>query len=1040
MNRAKSYLHMATKSLFAACLLALVLTASAADQYPPGRLTFQGHLTDAAGVPLGQTATTNVQVQFRLWRSAAGTTPADLIWAEKQTVKVTRGFFNALLGAGNATGVAGEFFTNNLAGLFLGTDASDRFLGVTVVGQGAEIAPRMQFLSSPFAHLARTTANLLNDSGQPVFNTAPGAVGVNTPGAPGATLDVGGTVKATTLLGDGSGLTGVPVQAANVTGTFDASRLADATVTGAKFASNSIPASSVANQAVTAAKLAPDAALALAAQACGVPNGGVIVSSKKVDPVLHNMGYMNIGRANFDGPKWTIRATKDTPNAPVARLSSVGPSDHRQAGSIWTGSKWILYSGDAVIGGYATDGGIFDPALNSWTPISTVGAPVARNEGNFIWTGTKGIFWGGYNGTSVAGGGIYDPVADTWSPMSTVNEPTRRNRHRSVWTGSEMFVWGGMINGSGTTVVNDGKLYNPATNGWRNVSASPLQPRRDLCAFWTGSEVLVWGGTRPGVANLNDGALYNPATDTWRMMSGVNGPATRQEVGMSVWTGKEFITWGGLAVGAGNDGGRYDLATDTWIPFNTPNLSPIYEGAAFWNGAKVYFVQGRYSSVHVNDHGGGFYSGWSFDPSNNQWDYLPHAPITQDWMPHAWTGTELLTFATFRDGNDRTVLSFKPETETYFYAKTTPPTNNWTIRATKDTPNAPLPRMFDYDGTPQRSVWTGSKWLVWGGMALPYNPGVNLKDGAAFDPADNSWQPMSPTNAPSPRTQFSVVWTGDQAIYWGGYTNNFIGDGKRYFPANNTWSNITATGAPSARSRHTAVWTGTEMLVWGGAIATGMTVTNNGARYNPTTDTWAAMAAPPTGFTNRADHVAVWTGTEMLIWGGCTNANLALGIPRSDGARYNPANNSWTLMHSVNAPTGRALALGVWTGTELIVWGGYLTHTNNNSDLNTGGRYNPATDTWTPFNTGQYTWSQEATAVWTGSKVIWAGGISTGGGLVNRSGIGGITYDPATGIVGTLPVAPIQHINMIYTWTGTEMLTFGAREDALDRTVLSYKP
>jgi N-acetylneuraminic acid mutarotase len=200
------------------------------------------------------------------------------------------------------------------------------------------------------------------------------------------------------------------------------------------------------------------------------------------------------------------------------------------------------------------------------------------------------------------------------------------------------------------------------------------------------------------------------------------------------------------------------------------------------------------------------------------------------------------------------------------------------------------------------------------------------------------------------------------------------------------------------------------------------------------------MAAPPTGFTNRADHVAVWTGTEMLVWGGCTNANITLGIPRSDGARYNPANNSWTLMNSVNAPTGRALALGVWTGTELIVWGGYLTHTNNNSDLNTGGRYNPATDTWTPFNTGQYTWSQEATAVWTGSKVIWAGGISTGGGLVNRSGIGGITYDPATGIVGTLPVAPIQHINMIYTWTGTEMLTFGAREDALDRTVLSYKP
>lgn len=1017
--------------------LLLALPTSGADQFPPGRLTFQGHLTDAAGVPLGQTAPANVQVQFRLWRSAAGTAPADLVWAEKQTVKVTRGFFNALLGSGTATGVAGEFFTNNLAGLFLGPDASDRFLGVTVVGQGAEIAPRMQFLSSPFAHLARTTANLLNDAGQPVFNTAPGAVGVNTPGAPGATLDVGGTVKATALVGDGSGLTGVPVQAANVTGTFDASRLADATVTGAKFASNSIPASLVANQAVTAAKLGSDAALALAAQAGGVPNGGVIVSGKRVDPVLHNMGYVNIGRANFEGPKWTIRATKDTPNAPTPRLNSIGSTDHRTAATIWTGSKWILWSGwNMPQSGYVTDGASFDPALNSWTPISTVGAPVARNEVNFIWTGTKGLVWGGHNGAHLASGGIYDPSANTWAPMSTVNQPSVRCRQRNVWTGTEMFVWGGET--SGAVPVSNGKLYNPATDTWRNVSTSPLSARRDFHAVWTGSEVLVWGGEIGGNVQVNDGALYNPATDTWRMMSSVNAPTAR-EWGAPVWTGKEFIIWGGIGTTLANsDGGRYDVATDTWIPFKTPNLYFPYEGAAFWNGSKVYYVQGRTSAYFVNEHAGGFHSGFSFDPSNNKWDYLPAAPITQDNMPHTWTGTELLTFATFRDHADRTVLSFKPESETYFYAKTTPPSDNWTIRATAETPNAPLPRFYDHDGTPNRTVWTGSKWLVWGGVALPYSPGVALKDGAAFDPSNNTWQPMSPTNAPSPRTQFSVVWTGDQAIYWGGYTNNLIGDGKRYFPANNTWSNITATGAPSARSRHSAVWTDTEMLVWGGAIATGMTTTNNGGRYNPATDTWTAMAAAPAGFTNRADHVAVWTGTEMLVWGGTTNSSF-LGTPRADGARYNPANNTWTPMSSVNAPTGRALALGVWTGTELIVWGGYLGHTNLSSDLNTGGRYNPATDTWTPFNTGPYTWSQESTAVWTGSKVIWAGG-SDRAGLVNRSGKGGITYDPATGTVGTLPVAPIQHRNMTYTWTGTQLLTFGSYEDFTDRTVLSYQP
>jgi hypothetical protein len=952
-------------------------------------------------------------------------------------VKVTRGFFNTLLGSGAATGVAGEFFTNNLAGLFLGPDASDRFLGVTVVGQGNEIAPRMQFLSSPFAHLARTTANLLNESGQPLLNVAPGAVGVNVSGAPGATLDVAGTVKATTLTGDGSGLTGVAVAAANVTGTFDAARIADGVITGAKFATNTIGAAQISAGAVTAQKLSADAALAVAGAAGGVPNGSVIVSAKKLDPVLHNMGYVNIGRASFEGPKWTIRATKDTPNAPVGRVFSVGGSDHRQAASIWTGSKWIIYSGDAIIGGYATDGGIFDPALNSWTPISTVGAPTPRNEINFIWTGTKGLFWGGHDGNPYADGRIYDPVANTWSLMGTVNEPQARNRQRNVWTGSEMFVWGGELVNNINNNPNNGGLYSLATNGWRALPAAPIAGRRDYNAFWTGTEVLVWGGVAAGTLK-NDGAFFNPATGTWRTMSTVNAPSAR-EAGHAVFTGKEFIVWGGNGTTslANSDGGRYDVATDTWIPFFTPNVYWTYEAAAFWSGSKVYFVQGRNNGGLIND--SGYYSGFSFDPSNNKWDYLPAAPISQTWMPHVWTGTELLTFACFpNDGNDRTVLSFKPDSETYFYAKTTPPSDNWVIRATAETPNAPMARIFDHHGKPQ-TVWTGSKWLVWGGMALPYNFGVTLKDGAAFDPANNTWQPMSPTNAPSPRTQFSVVWTGDQAIYWGGYTNNFIGDGKRYFPANNTWSNITATGAPSARSRHTAVWSGTEMLVWGGAVSTTFTTTNNGARYNPTTDTWTAMAAPPTGFTNRADHVAVWTGTEMLVWGGTTNSGF-LGIPRSDGARYNPTSNTWTPMSSVNAPVGRALALGVWTGTELIVWGGFLGHTNNSSNLNTGGRYNPATDTWTPFNTGQYTWSQESTAVWTGSKVIWAGGIGQGGSMVNRSGKGGITYDPATGIVGTLPVAPIQQRNMPFTWTGTELLTFGSWEDALDRTVLSYRP
>ena len=79
-----------------------------------------------------------------------------------------------------------------------------------------------------------------------------------------------------------------------------------------------------------------------------------------------------------------------------------------------------------------------------------------------------------------------------------------------------------------------------------------------------------------------------------------------------------------------------------------------------------------------------------------------------------------------------------------------------------------------------------------------------------------------------------------------------------------TWTSTSTTNAPEARSRHVAVWTGSEMIVWGG-IGTGDL--NTGGRYNPSTDSWAA-----TSTTNAPDgryyHTAVWTGSEMIVWGG----------------------------------------------------------------------------------------------------------------------------------------------------------------------------
>ena len=122
-----------------------------------------------------------------------------------------------------------------------------------------------------------------------------------------------------------------------------------------------------------------------------------------------------------------------------------------------------------------------------------------------------------------------------------------------------------------------------------------------------------------------------------------------------------------------------------------------------------------------------------------------------------------------------------------------------------------------------------------------------------------------------------------------------------YVKIGTTFVNATA----SARAQHTAVWTGTEMIVWGGY---GSGVLNDGASYNPPTSTWPAVttADAPAG---RSYHTAVWTGSEMIVWSGYSynNSNPYL----NDGGRYNPTTNSWTAMTNTGAPGGRGFHTAV---------------------------------------------------------------------------------------------------------------------------------
>jgi hypothetical protein len=118
---------------------------------------------------------------------------------------------------------------------------------------------------------------------------------------------------------------------------------------------------------------------------------------------------------------------------------------------------------------------------------------------------------------------------------------------------------------------------------------------------------------------------------------------------------------------------------------------------------------------------------------------------------------------------------------------------------------------------------------------------------------------------------------------------------------------------PAARYQHTAVWTGDEMIVWGGNDGAYL---DSGGRYDPGGDAWTPVSltgAP----SQRSQHSAVWTGDAMVVWGGYG------GIPVASGGSYDPTGDTWIPTAVVDAPSARSQHTAVWTGSFMVVWGGF---------------------------------------------------------------------------------------------------------------------
>ncbi|MCU1449587.1 MAG: putative Tat (twin-arginine translocation) pathway signal sequence [Acidimicrobiales bacterium] len=163
---------------------------------------------------------------------------------------------------------------------------------------------------------------------------------------------------------------------------------------------------------------------------------------------------------------------------------------------------------------------------------------------------------------------------------------------------------------------------------------------------------------------------------------------------------------------------------------------------------------------------------------------------------------------------------------------------------------------------------------------------------------------------------------------------------------------------------------------------TGVTPTT--AAAPPGQTHWVPLAKAP--IAGRISAGSVWTGRELLIFGGVGRTGAP--TPLADGAAYQPSSHSWRRIAPPPAGVLGDVGTGsAWTGKVAVFWAG-----NSPDGPATGAVYDPAADSWRRLPDGPLRPREGYASVWTGTELVIVGGTS-GDGVAQPKAA---ALDPAT--------------------------------------------
>lgn len=441
---------------------------------------------------------------------------------------------------------------------------------------------------------------------------------------------------------------------------------------------------------------------------------------------------------------------------------------------------------------------------------------------------------------SGTGQGTIDSYVALAPGQSAVLPPapiSARSGPASVWTGREMVVWGGTeLIDDAEHPVADGAAFDPTSGQWRLIASSPLSARSSAAVVWTGTEMVVWGGSNAGEF-LGDGAAYDPATDSWRPIA--TGPLAPAMMPAVVWTGSEMVIVGGLNLDG--QAAAYDPAADKWRRLDpAPGRPGVFQPAVWTGRAMLFATEAGTVLAHPVTSGG-----WT---------------VTFDGSSRSTTGGFAPTPPPGSTPGSSPVMTPAPLATAVPGAAGGPPP---TVPPSTGAPSAGADAASG-DGSPATAVRPSTIGPGEGGPGIPPASGdvgrlppavMALVAVPGADPSDGGGAFAALVYSP----QLPSVEVLDR----GGVSVGSL-------------TGIPADQGPAEPEQ--LLWDGREVLFWSGG--------ERGVAFDPATQVWRTFDAG--GVTRRSDGALVWADGVLLAWGGFVYRDDGAAATADDGIILRP--------------------------------------------------------------------------------------------------------------------------------------------------------